>query len=161
MSVVLGLSRRTRLGCSYGSPRLFGLGSGRFRACSCPGCILTSRHTMPWQPQELGMIVLLHQHTLAYFPLFSIVTSSSLPSLQAGADAHDDELLAQWVPAITPQAPPWSLLSQACLAPPNDHPLPADTQSLFSPTSNSNSGQHTRLHLLPQAGTDQLASSLI
>lgn len=29
-----------------------------------------------------------------------------------------------------PQASPACLLSQACLAPPNDHPLPADTQSL-------------------------------
>lgn len=55
--------------------------------------------------------------------------------------------LLSTVTAITPQAPRASLLSQACLAPPlapNDHPLPADTQSLLSPAS-----LHFTLPLIP------------
>lgn len=53
-SLVLGLSPRTRLGCSDRFSRCFlGLGSGRFTTCCCWGCILIG-HTPPSHPESEG-----------------------------------------------------------------------------------------------------------
>lgn len=83
---------------------------------------------MPFPPE----LILLHPSKSHNWP-----TSLSLPLSPAPCciDSRQEpkELIMLFLLSIDchqPQASSTCLLSQACLAPPNDHPLPADTQSL-------------------------------